>query len=251
MNRELTYLPCGDTGIMIKIKDEISDEAYNHVRTLSHIIENGYSDEISEIIPSYGSILVIYDPLKISYNSLITKLKKGLDIPNSLKLQPQEVVHIPVCYGGDFGPDLSFVSQHTGLDPSQVVEIHSSKPYLIYMIGFLPGFPYLGGMSDKIAAPRLLTPRLKIPAGSVGLAGSQTGIYPSDSPGGWRIIGRTPVKLFDTAKKTPVLLKASQYIKFDPVSKDEYDEIEGKAIRGCNEIKMSSIGNYASNMNSY
>lgn len=248
MNRELAYLPCGDNAVMIKIKDEISEEVYNHVRTICYKLENGSFNEISEIIPSYCSILVIYDLLKISYNSLVTKLKIELGTLTDLKMQPQEVVHIPVCYGGEFGPDLPFVSQYTGLDPLQVVEIHSSKPYLVYMIGFLPGFPYLGGMSSKIAVPRLETPRFRVSAGSVGIAGRQTGIYPNDSPGGWRIIGRTPVKLFDPAKEAPVLLKASQYIKFDPVSKDEYDEIKVKVIYGCNEIKISSMGHSALNI---
>lgn len=241
MNRGLTYQPCGDHAVIIKVKDEISEEVHNQVRTLSHCIENGDFAEVTEIIPSYGSLLVIYNPLQTSYSELLSRFKNELEVLSNTRLQPAKVLHIPVCYGGDFGPDLTFVAQQNNLEPSQVVEIHSSKPYLIYMIGFLPGFPYLGGMSERIAAPRLESPRLKIPAGSVGIAGKQTGIYPSESPGGWRIIGKTPVKLFDAAKESPVLLKASQYIKFYPVTKDEYEEIEGEISKGCFHIKTSVL----------
>lgn len=241
MNRELTYLPCGDNAVMIKVKDEISEEVHNHVRMICYKIENSSFSEVLEIIPSYGSILVIYDPLKISYMNLVNKFKNELISLRDMNIQPPEVVHIPVCYDLEFGFDLQFVSQHNGLEPSEIINIHSSKPYLIYMIGFLPGFPYLGGMSEKIAAPRLESPRLKIPAGSVGIAGMQTGIYPSESPGGWRIIGRTPLKLFNPLKEVPVLLKPSQYIKFEPITRDEFYEIREKDSERCYKIKISNL----------
>jgi inhibitor of KinA len=135
------------------------------------------------------------------------------------------VVEIPVCYGGDFGPDLEFVAQHNKLTTADVVAIHTSVPYLVYMLGFTPGFPYLGGMSDRIAAPRLEKPRTAIPAGSVGIAGSQTGFYPVESPGGWRLIGRTPVKAFDAASVNPFLFAARDYLRFKAIAAQEYAAI--------------------------
>lgn len=227
MNSEITYLPSGDNGIMIKVDDRISLEVHNKVKSLSHYIENNIADEIVEIIPAYGSILVIYNPVKTFFEEMVNKLKEGeRKAVCGISMEPPEVVHIPVCYDEEFGIDLSFVAGYCGLTVPEVIEIHSSKPYLVYMIGFAPGFPYLGGMPEKIATPRLESPRLKMPAGSVGIAGNQTGIYPSDSPGGWRIIGRTHIKLFDPLREVPVLLRASQYIKFDPISKEEFYKIK-------------------------
>ena len=123
------------------------------------------------------------------------------------------------------GPDLEFVAQHAGKTPEEVVDIHTSADYLIYMLGFTPGFAYLGGMSGEIAAPRLETPRVKIPAGSVGIAGSQTGVYPIDSPGGWQLIGRTPVRMYDPEREPPILPQAGQYIRFYPIDRAEFDRI--------------------------
>jgi inhibitor of KinA len=160
---------------------------------------------------------------------------------SDVKMPLMEVVHIPVCYDVEFGVDLSYVADHNGLDHDQVVEIHSNTAYLVHMIGFLPGFPYLGGMSERIRAPRLETPRVKIPAGSVGIAGGQTGVYPIDSPGGWRIIGRTPVKLFDMDRRDPALLKASQYIKFEPISRDDFFQIEEAVKTGSYELKVTGL----------
>ena len=135
------------------------------------------------------------------------------------------MLEIPVLYGGEMGPDLEFVAQHAGKTPEEVVGIHTSADYLIYMLGFTPGFAYLGGMSGEIAAPRLETPRVKIPAGSVGIAGSQTGVYPIDSPGGWQLIGRTPVRMYDPEREPPILPQAGQYIRFYPIDRAEFDRI--------------------------
>ena len=130
------------------------------------------------------------------------------------------------------GPDLEFVAEHNHMTPDEVIRLHTSEEYLIYMLGFIAGFPYLGGMNKKIATPRLKSPRVKIEGGSVGIAGEQTGIYPVASPGGWQLIGRTPVKLYDADREKPVLLEAGQYIKFRPVTEEEYKEIEEQAAAG-------------------
>ncbi|MGV3465566.1 MAG: 5-oxoprolinase subunit PxpB, partial [Heyndrickxia sp.] len=138
------------------------------------------------------------------------------------------VVEIPVCYGGDFGPDLETVASMNGLSTEEVIQIHSSAEYTVYMIGFAPGFPYLGGMSEKIATPRLPSPRLKIPERTVGIAGNQTGVYPIETPGGWQLIGRTPIKLFRPQDEVPSLLHAGDKVRFKPISYEEYVEWEGE-----------------------
>ena len=136
------------------------------------------------------------------------------------------VVEIPTVYGGEFGPDLGFVASHNNLTEDEVVAIHSGTDYLVYMLGFIPGFTYLGGMDPRIATPRLSSPRTLIPAGSVGIAGAQTGTYPSDSPGGWQIIGRTPVTMYDMSKKQAALLSAGDYVRYVPIDEAEYNRIK-------------------------
>ena len=142
---------------------------------------------------------------------------------------------IPVCYDGEFAPDMEDVCAHTGLQREQVIRLHTSRDYLIYMLGFLPGFPYLGGMDERIEAPRLETPRTLIPAGAVGIGGKQTGIYPLASPGGWRLIGRTPIKVYDPDREEPILYKSGDYIRFYPITEEEYKDI---AQKGCHEIEV-------------
>jgi KipI family sensor histidine kinase inhibitor len=142
------------------------------------------------------------------------------------------VIEVPTVYGGEFGPDLAFVASHSRLSEAEVVQIHSGTDYLVYMMGFSPGFPYLGGMSPRIATPRLKTPRTAIPAGSVGIAQEQTGVYPVESPGGWQLIGRTPARLFDAGRQPPVLVEAGDSIRFVPIVPRQFTEIEEGIRRG-------------------
>jgi KipI family sensor histidine kinase inhibitor len=144
------------------------------------------------------------------------------------EIPPPEIVEIQVAYGDDFGPDLEFVAQHNNLTPEEVIQIHTSGTYLIYMLGFTPGFPFLGGLSEKIFTPRLEKPRQLVPAGSVGIAKNQTGIYPIDSPGGWQLIGRTPIKLYDPTGFPPILLKAGNYLRFKSISRKDFQEIASR-----------------------
>jgi inhibitor of KinA len=139
---------------------------------------------------------------------------------------------VPTLYGGEYGPDIEFVATHNNITPEEVIEIHTATPYLVYMLGFTAGFPYLGGMSEKIATPRLKTPRTRIPAGSVGIAASQTGLYPIESPGGWQLIGRTPIKAFSPQSENPFLFAAGDYLKFRAIEQDEYDKIKELSEKG-------------------
>ena len=156
-----------------------------------------------------------------------------------MELPEEDVIHVPVLYGGEYGPDLQYVAEYNSLAEDEVIEIHSSSACLVYMLGFTPGFCYLGGMDQRIATPRRETPRLKIPAGSVGIADGQTGIYPIESPGGWQIIGKTPVRLFSPDQKPEFLFNAGDYIQFFPVTVDEYKHILDEVSEGIYRVRRT------------
>lgn len=226
MNQEIRYLPAGDKVIIVEFGNEISQEINNKVMALYHVLSNSHIKGIEELIPTYRSLMVQYNPAQVVYKELIDLLKRLCKNLNEDKLPKQKIIKVPVIYGQEFGPDIEFVARHNKISVKEVIQIHSSNDYLIYMLGFTPGFPYLGGMCEKIETPRLQTPRTKIPGGSVGIAGKQTGIYPIESPGGWQLIGRTPIKLYDPYRKPPILLKAGDFIRFVSVGLEEYREIE-------------------------
>ncbi|MBZ9687141.1 5-oxoprolinase subunit PxpB [Clostridium estertheticum] len=226
MYEKVKYLTAGDRGLVIEFGDEIEEGINSKIRSLTLAMEREGIKGIIETIPTYRSLMVIYDPMIIELVELIDNVKSIQAKMDEMKLPDAKVIEIPTFYGGEHGPDIEFVAQHNEISIEDVIKIHTSMEYLIYMIGFTPGFPYLGGMNDKIAAPRLQTPRTKIPVGSVGIAGNQTGIYPIESPGGWQLIGRTPVNLYDPYRKEPVLLNAGDYIKFIQIDEVEYKNIE-------------------------
>ena len=231
------FLLTGDTSLTVEFGNEIN-EAINHdIRAYKIALEKAELPGIVELVPTYRSLMVHYDPAVLSYQELRDRLEKLLGDMAEIEIPPSPVLEIPVLYGGEMGPDLPFVAENAGLSEEEVIRIHSSTEYLIYMLGFTPGFTYLGGMSEKIAAPRLKQPRVRIPAGSVGIAGTQTGVYPIDSPGGWQLIGRTPVKMYDPDRATPILPEAGQYIKFYPVTQDEYDAILKEVEAGTYVLK--------------
>ena len=206
--------------------NEISEHINAQIRAFSIALTESKLPGIVELVPTYRSLMVHYDPEVIPYGVLVKKLKGLLNQLDHIRIPPSDVLEIPVLYGGDeMGPDLGFVAEHNHKTPEEVIRIHTSTEYLIYMLGFTPGFTYLGGMSEEIAAPRLAQPRVRIPAGSVGIAGSQTGVYPIDSPGGWQLIGRTPVRMYDPDRAVPILPKAGQYIKFYAIDQAEFDRI--------------------------
>ena len=221
MYDEPLFLPAGDRALVVEMGDTISPEINRRVHDLMLSLESQDIAGVTDLVPTYRSLLVQYDPIQISYSGLQGSIA---EIETSLGGRLQEktrVVHIPTLYWGEYAPDLEFVAEHTGLTTEEVIEAHSDAGYLVYMIGFTPGFPYLGGLSEVLDTPRLTTPRMETPAGSVGIAESQTGVYPVASPGGWRIIGRTPLRLFDPEREPPSLLAAGDHVRFIPMSGEE------------------------------
>lgn len=226
------FLPAGDKALSVELGNSISPEINRRVRDLFGAIENQGIPGIVDLVPTYRSLLVYYDPLRLPLPELeerLTALEQHLD---QAAVKPPRAVEIPTLYGGEHGPDLGHVAEYNGLSPEEVIQIHSGTEYLVYAMGFTAGFPYLGGMSERIATPRLQTPRTVIPAGSVGIAERQTGIYPVESPGGWQIIGRTPVQLFDPGQDPPVLVEAGDYVRFIPITEDAYHDIQQQVQAG-------------------
>jgi len=221
------FLLAGDRGLVVELGAAIDPEINRKVREISVSLEETPIVGVTEVIPTYRSVLICYDPVRINPERLrkeILDRERSLD---KLEIPPPETTEIPVAYGDEFGPDMEFVAQHNRLSPEEVIQIHSSGTYLIYMIGFTPGFPFLGGLSEKLFTPRLENPRQSVPAGSVAIANNQTGIYSLDSPGGWRLIGRTPIKVYDPTRSPPIILKAGNYLRFKRISRDEFQEIAG------------------------
>lgn len=211
----------GDTGILVNFGGQIDPGINQRVHNLSALLEANPLPGLIEVVPGYASLLVVYDPSSADVHELVDHIRTWVDTLHTVDSQPAKLVEVPTHYGGEHGADLDFVARHAGLSAQRVIEIHSRAEYLVYMMGFSPGFPYLGGMDAAIAAPRLDTPRTRVPAGSVGIAGSQTGIYSIDSPGGWRLIGYTPLRLFDLNAPQPFLLKPGDRLRFIPVREGE------------------------------
>ena len=229
---EVRYLVAGDSAVCVEFGNEISPEINKKIRAFKIAVEKSDIPGIVETVPTYRSLLVHYHPEVIGFKALTEEFDKLMGSLSSMPIPPPTVIEIPVLYGGEMGPDIENVAEHNHKTVEEVIKIHTSEEYLIYMIGFIAGFPYLGGMSKEIATPRLKSPRVKIEGGSVGIAGEQTGIYPVASPGGWQLIGRTPLKLYDADREKPVLLEAGQYIKFAAVTEEEYKKIEKEVEDG-------------------
>jgi len=219
------FLPAGDRGLLVELGAAIEPEINRKVRQIFLALEKMPIDGVTEVIPTYRSILIFYDPFQINPERLTEEIINRQNELDKWEIPPPEITEIQVTYGGDFGPDLEFVAQHNKLIPEEVIQIHTSETYLIYMVGFTPGFPFLGGLSERIFTPRRENPRQLVPAGSVGIANNQTGIYPIDSPGGWQLIGRTPVKIYDPIGSPPILLKAGNCLRFKRISREEFQEI--------------------------
>ena len=238
-----TISPVGDRAISIDFGQVIDPTINRHIRQTIERIKALQLEGIIELVPTYCALLVEYDAMLYSYSEICNIIEPTLEegMTNTTN-ELVTVVEVPNVYGGEFGPDLSFVASHNHLSEDEVISIHSGTDYLVYMLGFIPGFTYLGGMDPRIATPRLSSPRTLIPAGSVGIAGEQTGTYPSDSPGGWQIIGRTPVTMYDMSKAQAALLKAGDYVRYVPIDESEFHRIKALGTDYVPVIREVEVG---------
>ena len=243
-----TISPVGDCAISIDFGQVIDPKINRHIRQTIERIQELKLDGITELVPTYCALLIQYDAMLYSYSDICNLMEPLLE-PSATDDANERVtvIEIPTVYGGEFGPDLGFVASHNNLSEDEVVSIHSGTDYLVYMLGFIPGFTYLGGMDPRIATPRLSSPRTLIPAGSVGIAGEQTGTYPSDSPGGWQIIGRTPVTMYDISKEQAALLSAGDYVRYVPIDEAEYNRIKALGsdyVPSMYEVEVGELRGY-------
>lgn len=213
--------PAGDSALLIELDQEITPGINDRVHALDHQMHKNPLQGAREWVPGYSSMLVLYDPLKIKFTEIEGWVLESLENSSSEKIKSKKEILIPVHYGGEKGPDLDFVAVYHHMSPEEVIRKHSEVVYRVGMMGFTPGFAYLMGLDSTLATPRLETPRTHVPAGSVGIAGGQTGIYPLESPGGWQIIGRTEKKLFDPEDDPYFLLSPGDLVRFVPVDEEK------------------------------
>jgi inhibitor of KinA len=224
------FLTAGDSAVVVEYGDTIDEATNLRVRQLAAALALPNVPGIVEIVPTYRSLMVHYDPLQLSRLQAEAVVLDADQHLADVVLPHPRVIDIPTVYGGGYGPDLNDVAVWAGIPTDEVIAIHSERAYLVYMMGFMAGFPYLGGLSPRIAMP---SPRTKVPTGSVGIAQEQTGIYPTETPGGWRLIGWTPVRIFDATSDPPVLFEAGDYIRFVPTSGEEARSIAEQIAAGA------------------
>jgi KipI family sensor histidine kinase inhibitor len=215
-----------DQSLLIYFGQQITLDAHEHVRKLLRLLESEPVPGIRNLHPAYCSVLLKFDARKWRHAELQEILKQYLGRLADVTLPEPRQVEIPVCYGGEHGPDLNDVSAMHAMTPQQVIELHSSPTYLVYFLGFVPGFAYLGELPQALVTPRLPTPRRRVPPGSVGIAGSQTGVYPVATPGGWRLLGRTPISMFRPDENALSLLSLGDRVRFAPISAKQFAALE-------------------------
>lgn len=226
----MRFTPLGDRALTITLGDAIDLPTHRRVRSASAAIVANPPAGVVDQVPAFASVTVHYDPSRVAgdprqapYDRLTAQLDALLSTTRAHELPAPRLVEIPVCYGGELGPDLADVARQHDLTPQAVIDLHASAEYLVYMVGFMPGFAYMGGLPDQLATPRRSTPRTAVPAGTVGIGGRQTGVYPLESPGGWNLIGKTPLHIFDIRREPATLLAAGDHARFVPISADEFD----------------------------
>ena len=223
---DIDIRPVGACGALVVLGSQISEATGARVAAFEQAVRRARIAGITEAVPAFASLLVRYDPLRTDYDSVTAALRSLAGDISAEGAQAGRTVDVPVCYGGAYGEDLPAVARHAGLSEEEVIRLHSGRTYRIYMLGFLPGFPYLGGLDERLFTPRLPTPRTRIPAGSVGIGGQQTGIYPMESPGGWQLIGRTPLCLFAPGRELPYA--AGDSIRFVPIGAREFEQLAAR-----------------------
>ncbi len=232
-NHSLRYYALGEQAITVVFADHIDPDISHKIRQAEIVLSKHPFSGMLTTVAAYTTLSIYYDPfiLKSRQTIDVNDIQEWIfdyfislmDRVNENAQAAANILSIPVCYGGEYGPDLDIVSAHTGLNSEEVIAQHTSQTYLVYMMGFMPGFPYLGGLRPSLATPRKATPRNLVTQGSVGIAGEQTGVYPLDSPGGWQLIGRTPLRLFDPKSEKPILLQSGQQVRFERLEHSLFD----------------------------
>ena len=239
---KIRVLTAGDSALLIQFEQRIGEDVNRRISATVKLLKMQQIEGIVDMIPAYASLLVQYNPLVIRYEEIYKRVSAIVKMDTKVESMEKKVWEIPVLYGGELGPDFFHVAEHAGISGEELIRLHSEKDYLVYMLGFLPGFTYLGGLEEKLHTPRLENPRVKIPAGSVGIGGSQTGVYPVDSPGGWQLIGRTPVKMYDPEKQDPILVQPGEYIHFYSITDSEYARISEAVATGNYTVQWHKEG---------
>ncbi len=239
---EAKILPAGETCLFVDFGEKIDMEINGRVQALKQALLDHPFRGLKELVPTYRSLSIYFDPLAVDLPALKKRLEEELAKPFAAGESSSVEVCVPVFFGGDFGPDLAAVAEHTQLSEDEVVKRYSESPLYCFMNGFTPGFPYLGGMDQTIATPRLKSPREVIPANSVAIGGAQAGAYSIASPGGWRIVGRIPYDLYDAGRDPAVAIQAGMWVHFYPVSMERYKEIEAQAKAGTYKIEYRQKG---------
>lgn len=215
-------VPAGDSALIVEFEERIDPAINARAIALADSLQAAAIAGVRDVVPTYRSVAVFFDPLRTNYDTLLERIERDAGRPAPDAARQAEPLRIPVCYGGDLGPDLGAVAAFGGISADEVIALHASATYRVFMLGFVPGFAYMGIVDARIAAPRHSTPRVRVPAGSVGIAGVQTGIYPAETPGGWQLIGRTPIKPFDANRAQPFLMKAGDAVRFYAIDRAEY-----------------------------
>jgi inhibitor of KinA len=220
---DFRIVTAGDSAVIVEFEERIDAAVNSRVVALARSIQAARLGGILDVVPTFRSVAVYFDPLRTDFDKLSDRLRHAAAGAGAVAATPSAPIRVPVWYGGAFGPDLGEIARFAGVTETEVIALHSAPVYRVFMLGFVLGFAYMGMVDPKIAVPRRSTPRVKVPSGSVGIAGGQTGVYPADTPGGWQIVGRTPLKLFDLSRAEPFLLKAGDHVQFYEISGGEFD----------------------------
>ena len=219
-------VPAGDSALVVEFEERIDPAVNARTVACADAIQLESVPGVRDVVPTYRSVAIYFDPLRTDSDAMMACIHRAAEQAAPEPAAARAPVRIPVCYGGGLGPDLASVAAFAGMAEDEVVGLHSATTYRVFLLGFVPGFAYLGIVDQRIAMPRRSTPRVRVPLGSVGIAGVQTGVYPAETPGGWQLVGRTPLKPFDASRADPFLMKAGDAVQFYPIARDEYDRIE-------------------------
>lgn len=217
-------VPSGDSAIVVELEARIDPEINEQAIRLAEMVHAAAIAGVRDVVPTYRSVAVFFDPLRTDYRQLVEWLESQVERLAEAPVAERASITVPVCYQDELGPDLAAVAAFANMLPQHVIAIHAGATYRVFMLGFMPGFAYMGVLDPRIAMPRRSTPRVRVPRGAVGIAGTQTGIYPAETPGGWQLIGRTPLQPFDMTRPAPFLFRPGDAVRFVPIERDEYEQ---------------------------